>query len=46
MANKQDYVDIGLVCADICRVLDRGLDGRRLEELSRLLLEAINQLTT
>lgn len=45
MANKQDYVDIGLVCADVCKALDRGLDGRQSEELSRSVLEAINQLT-
>jgi hypothetical protein len=27
MANKQDYVDLGLYCADICNALDRGLRG-------------------
>ena len=44
MANKQDYVDLGLICADICTVLDRGLEGRRLNELSKAVLGAIELL--
>ena len=46
MANKADYVDLGLACADICRALDRGMNGRRLDELNRSVCEAIEQLTT
>ena len=46
VSNKQDYVDLGLACADVCKALDRGLDGRRLDELSRSVLGAIEQLTT
>ena len=46
MANKQDYVDLGLSCASICKALDRGLDGRRLDELSQSVLGAIEELTT
>ena len=46
MANKLDYVELGLECADICRVLDRGLNGRKLDELGRSVCDAINQLTT
>ena len=45
MANKQDYVDLGLTCANICTVLDRGLEGRRLDELSKSVLGAIELLT-
>jgi hypothetical protein len=45
MANEQDYVDLGLYCADICRALDRGMGGKRLEVLSQPVCEAINQLT-
>jgi hypothetical protein len=45
MINKQDYVDLGLSCADVCTALDRGLDGRRLHELSKPVLGAIGQLT-
>ena len=46
MANKSDYVELGLECAGICRALDRGLNGKKLNELSRSVCDAINQLTT
>jgi hypothetical protein len=46
MANKQDYVDLGLSCADVCKALDRGLEGRQLDELNKSVLGAIEQLTT
>lgn len=46
MVNEQEYIDLGLFCAEICKVIDRGLDGRRLEELGQSALEAIRQLTT
>ena len=45
MANDQDYVDLGLACADVCQALHRGLGGRRLDELNQSVLEAIGQLT-
>ena len=44
--NAQDYVDLGIHCADVCKALDRGLDGRRLDDLSPSALGAIQQLTT
>ena len=46
MINEQDCVDLGLSCADVCKALDRGLKGRRLEKLSQSVFEAIQQLTT
>lgn len=46
MANEQDCVDLGLSCADVCTALDRGLKGKRLDELSQSVLKAIQQLTT
>ena len=46
MANKGDYVDLGLECADICNTLERGLNGRRLDDLSKSVLGAIEHLTT
>ena len=46
MANEQDYVDLGLSCADICKALERGMDGKALNELSQSVCDAINQLTT
>ena len=46
MANEQDYVDLGLPCGDICKVLKRGLGGKTLDILSQSVCDAINQLTT
>ena len=46
MSNQEEYVEIGLSCADICRALDRGVGGKRLDDLNRSVCEAINQLTT
>jgi len=46
MVNEQDYVELGLSCADICRALDRGMNGKMLHDLSKSVCDAINQLTT
>jgi hypothetical protein len=46
MTNEQDYVDLGLNCADICRALDRGTNGKKPGDLGQSVCEAINQLTT
>ena len=46
MANEGDYVGLGLKCADICKALDRGVNGKQLDDLSPSVCEAINQLTT
>ena len=46
MANEQEYVELGLSCADICKALDRGMDGKKLNNLSKSVYDAINQLTT
>ena len=46
MANKLDYVELSLACADVCRALDRGMKDRRANELSRSVYDAIEQLTT
>jgi len=45
MANEGDYVDLGLTCANVCTALDRGLGGKRLNELNNSVCEAIKQLT-
>jgi hypothetical protein len=45
MANKTDCVELGLACADVCRALDRGMKGRRVDELSASVCDAIEQLT-
>jgi hypothetical protein len=45
MVDDREYVDLGISCADVCKALDRGLDGRRLDDLNRSVLKAIEQLT-
>ena len=45
MTNEQDYVDLGLYCADICRALVRGVSGKKLGDLSKSVCDAIDQLT-
>jgi hypothetical protein len=45
MVNELDYVEIGLNCADICGALSRGMNGKKLDDLSQSVCEAINQLT-
>ena len=46
MINKQDYVELGLSCARVCKVLSRGLNEGRIDELSEPVLDAIGELTT
>ena len=45
MGNDEDYVDLGLTCAHVCAALDRGLNGKRLDELNTSVREAVKQLT-
>ena len=46
IANEQDYVDLSLFCADVCKALERGLEGKgSLDQLSRSVLGAIEELT-
>ena len=44
MANDQDYIDLGLAFDGVCKALDRGLDGRRPDEISQTVLGAIEEL--
>jgi len=46
LANEVDYVELGLSCANICGALDRGMNGKKLDDLSQSVCDAINQLTT
>jgi len=46
MVNELDYVELGLSCADICRALNRGMNGKKLGDLSESVRDSINQLTT
>ena len=46
MANDQEYVDLGLSCANICKALERGMGDKKLNDLNKSVCDAINQLTT
>ena len=46
MINERDYVELGLSCADICKALERGMDGKKLDDLNQSVRDAIDQLTT
>jgi len=46
MIKQADYVELGLACADVCTALERGLNGRELNDLDHSVCEAIDQLTT
>ena len=43
--NELDYTELGLLCADICRVLDRGTNGKKPGELGQSAYGAIDQLS-
>jgi len=46
MPDDQDWVELGLSCADICQALDQGVAGKKLDELSRPVYDTINLLTS
>ena len=46
MSNDQDYVELGRSCAGVCQTLYRRLKGRRVDELTQTVLDAIGDLTT
>ena len=46
MSNEQDYVELGLHCAEVCGLIDRKIGGKKLDDLSQSVLDAIGQLTT
>ena len=45
MANKTGYVELGLACANVCRALERGMNGKKLDDLGQSVYDAIAQLT-
>ena len=45
MANKVEYVELGLTCADVCEALERGMNRRQAEQLGQSVLGAIERLT-
>ena len=46
MTNKADYVELGLFCFDICKALERGMDGKERDNLGKSVRDAINDLKT
>ena len=46
LINEEDYVELGLACADVCDTLNRGLNGKQLDELGNPVVAAIKHLTT
>ena len=44
MIKEADYVELGLTCAGVCQALDRGINGRRQEQLSQSALKSIERL--
>ena len=46
MANDQDCVDLGLLCADVCDALRRGTGGKKKDELGEPVRHAITRLET
>jgi len=46
MIDEVDYVELGLSCADVCRTLERGTNGKKQDELSPSVHDTINQLTS
>ena len=41
LANEQDYVEHGLSCADICKALDWGMNGKKLGDLDESVCDGI-----
>ena len=46
MANKTDYVELGLACADVCNALHRVMKGKKPDSLSQSVHDAVGQLVT
>jgi hypothetical protein len=44
MADEPDYIELGSLCANVCRVLDEGTKGKKPEELSPPVYCAIDRL--
>jgi hypothetical protein len=45
-ANRQDCIELGQTCVEICCVLDRGTKGKGAEHLNQLVRDAINRAQT
>jgi hypothetical protein len=43
-SNKTDYVDLGLACVEVCKTLTRAMKGKKEDDLSPFMIEAVGQL--
>ena len=44
MANEPDRVELGLSCAAVCRALERRTSGKKSNEISRSVYDAMEQM--
>jgi hypothetical protein len=44
MGNREDYLELGVACGDVCEALERGLNRRQADQLGRPVFDAIEQL--
>lgn len=44
--NEPDCVELGLSCANVCRTLERGTNGKKQDELGPPVYNAINQFVS
>ena len=45
MIKRFDCVELGLACADVCMALERGMDSRSGDEVTKSVSEKIERLT-
>ena len=46
MVDEPDCVELGILCADVCRALDWGIRGKKSNELGQSVCDAINRLVS
>ena len=44
MSNKDDFVRLGLACAEVCEVLKQGLEETGSDEISKTVVDGIDRL--
>ena len=46
MADRVEYVELGLASANVCKALDRGMKGKTQDDLTQSVYDGIKQLVT
>jgi hypothetical protein len=44
--DQPNYVELGLGCAEVCKDLDKKMNGKEVDQLNRSALKAVEELTT